>query len=75
MPRRRSTAPELRGRWCSATMRTWSIGSILLVIAIIAFVLDAIGLKTDVSLIAVGLAFFAASFLVGALPGGSGPRL
>jgi hypothetical protein len=56
-------------------MRTWSLGSILLVIAIIAFVLDAIGLKTDVSLIAVGLAFFAASFLVGALPGASGPRL
>jgi hypothetical protein len=56
-------------------MRTWSLGSILLIIAIVAFALAAIGLKVDVNLIALGLAFFAASFLVGALPGGSGPRV
>lgn len=41
------------------------LGAIFLIIAIICFVLDAIGLRVDVSLTAVGLAFFAASFLVG----------
>jgi hypothetical protein len=47
-------------------MRTsWSIRDILLVVAIICFVLAAIGLKVDVSLVDVGLAFFAGSFLVG----------
>lgn len=53
-------------------MRTWSLGSILLVIAIIGFVLEAIGLDVKVSLIAVGLAFFAASFLVDQV---RGPRV
>lgn len=53
-------------------MRTWSLGSILLIIAVIAFVLDAIGLDVKVSLTAVGLAFFAASFLVGEI---RGPRV
>jgi energy-coupling factor transporter transmembrane protein EcfT len=56
-------------------MRTWSISSILLLVAVIAFALAAIGLKVDVSLIAVGLAFFAAAFLVGGMTGGAGPRL
>jgi hypothetical protein len=43
---------------------TWGISEILLLIAIICFVLAAIGLDVNVSLVAVGLAFFAASFLV-----------
>jgi len=43
---------------------TWGISQILLLIAVICFVLAAIGLDVKVSLIAVGLAFFAASFLV-----------
>lgn len=58
--------------WCNAGMRTsWSIGDIFLVIAIICFVLAAIGLKVDVSLVDIGLAFFAGSFLVG----GRGPKV
>ncbi len=48
-------------------MRTWSLDAILLIIAIICFALAAIGLDVRVNLIALGLAFFAASFLV---PGG-----
>ncbi len=44
-----------------------SIGTILLVVAVICFIADAVGLSSKVSLIAVGLAFFAGSFLVGAL--------
>jgi hypothetical protein len=51
----------------SATMRTWSVGAVLLVIAIICFALAAIGLHVSVDLVALGLAFFAAAFLV---PGG-----
>lgn len=43
---------------------TWGISEILLLVAVICFVLAAIGLDVKVSLIAVGLAFFAASFLV-----------
>ena len=43
---------------------TWGISEILLLIAVICFVLAAIGLDVRVSLVAVGLAFFAASFLV-----------
>lgn len=46
-------------------MRTMGVGTILLIIAIICFVLAAIGLDVNVSLVAVGLAFFAAAFLVG----------
>jgi hypothetical protein len=47
-------------------MRTsWGLADILILIAIICFVLDAIGLDVRVSLIAVGLAFGFASFLVG----------
>jgi hypothetical protein len=43
---------------------TWGIAEILLLIAVICFLLAAIGLDVNVSLVAVGLAFFAASFLV-----------
>jgi hypothetical protein len=46
-------------------MRTWSFGSILLVIAVICFVLAAIGLDVNVDLVALGLACFAGSFVVG----------
>lgn len=42
----------------------WGLSQILILIAVICFVLDAIGLDVKVSLIAVGLAFFAASFIV-----------
>jgi hypothetical protein len=68
---RRGLLREAR-MWCNAAMRTsWSIGDILLVIAIICFVLAAIGLKVDVSLVDIGLAFFAGSFLVA----GRGPKV
>ncbi len=53
-------------------MRSWSLGSILIIIAIICFVLAAIGIDVRVDLVAVGLAFFAASFLAGEL---RGPRI
>jgi hypothetical protein len=52
-------------------MRTWSISTILLVIAVIAFALAAIGLDVTVNLVALGLACFAAAFLV---PGAVGSR-
>jgi hypothetical protein len=39
------------------------IGLILLVVAVICFVLAAFGLKVDVSLVDIGLAFFAAAFI------------
>jgi hypothetical protein len=41
------------------------VRDILLIIAIICFVLAAIGLKVDVSLVDIGLACFAGAFLVG----------
>jgi hypothetical protein len=44
---------------------SWGLAEILFLIAIICFVLAAIGLKVDVSLVAVGLAFGFAGFLVG----------
>ncbi|HET7181133.1 MAG TPA: hypothetical protein VFI15_02770 [Candidatus Limnocylindrales bacterium] len=43
---------------------TWGISQILILIAVICFILAAIGLDVNVSLVAVGLAFFAAAFLV-----------
>jgi len=43
---------------------TWGISQILLLIAVICFILAAIGLDVRVSLQSVGLAFFAAAFLV-----------
>ena len=46
-------------------MKISGLREILLIIAIIFFVLAAIGLKVDISLVAIGLAFFAGSFLVG----------
>ena len=47
-------------------MRTsWGLADILILIAVICFALAAIGLNVDVSLIALGLAFGFASFLVG----------
>jgi hypothetical protein len=51
---------------------TWNTATILLVIAIICFALAAIGLKVDINLTALGLAFGFASFLVGSV---RGPRL
>jgi hypothetical protein len=43
-----------------------TVGSILLIVAIICFVLSAIGVAVgDVSLVPLGLAFFAAAFLIG----------
>jgi hypothetical protein len=62
-------AQGLRGACFSGTMRTWSIGSILLIIAVICFALAAIGLDVNVSLVALGLAFLAASFLAGEFRG------
>ena len=54
-----------RQRCVNSRMRmTWGISEILLLIAIICFVLAAIGLDVKVSLVAIGLAFFAASILV-----------
>jgi hypothetical protein len=41
------------------------LAEILLLIAVIVFAVAAIGLKVDVNLVAVGLAFGFASFLVG----------
>lgn len=50
----------------SAIMRmSWGLAQILFLVAIICFVLDAIGLDVKVSLIALGLAFGFAGFLVG----------
>lgn len=43
-----------------------TVGSILLIVAIICFVLAAVGVAVgEISLLPLGLAFFAASFLVG----------
>ena len=44
---------------------TWGLAQILFLIAIVCFVLDAVGLDVRVSLIALGLAFGFAGFLVG----------
>ncbi len=41
-----------------------TLRTILLIVAVIVFILAAIGLHVEVNLIAVGLAFFAGSFLV-----------
>jgi hypothetical protein len=53
-------------------MGTVGVRGILLIIAIICFVLDALGLDLRVDLTPIGLAFFAAAFLVG--EGGWGGR-
>ena len=44
---------------------TWGLGQILFLIAVICFVLAAIKLDVSVNLIALGLAFGFAGFLVG----------
>ena len=44
---------------------SWGLAEILILIAIICFVLAAIGLRLDVNLVALGLAFGFAAFLVG----------
>ena len=45
---------------------TWSLRSILLLVAVVLFVLAAVGVALgDVSLVPLGLAFFAAAFLIG----------
>jgi hypothetical protein len=55
------TTPAQRG----ATV-TWSLRSILLLVAVILFVLAALGVSIGaVSLVPLGLAFFAAAFLLG----------
>jgi len=41
------------------------IRSVLLIVAVVCFAVVAIGLKVSVDLLALGLAFFAAAFLVG----------
>lgn len=44
---------------------SWGLSDILLLIAVICFILAAVGLDVRVSLVAVGLAFGFGSFLVG----------
>jgi len=44
-----------------------STSAILLIVALIVFIVDAFKVPTPVNLTDVGLAFFAGSFLVGAL--------
>jgi hypothetical protein len=44
---------------------SWGIGEILILIAVICFALAAIGIHTAVDLVALGLAFGFAAFLVG----------
>jgi hypothetical protein len=44
---------------------SWGLANILILIAVICFVLAAIGLDVHVSLVALGLAFGFAAFLVG----------
>jgi hypothetical protein len=46
-------------------LRSWGLADILLLIAVICFALAAIGLRVDISLEALGLAFGFAAFLVG----------
>jgi Ca2+/Na+ antiporter len=43
---------------------SWTLKSVLILIAVIVFVVDAIGVKVDINLIALGLALFAAAFIV-----------
>ena len=43
---------------------SWTLKSALILVAVIVFIVAAIGVKVDVNLIAVGLAFFAAAFIV-----------
>lgn len=45
-------------------MRAWGARGILLLLAVICFVVAAFGFAAPVNMTALGLAFFAASFLV-----------
>jgi hypothetical protein len=49
-------------------MPTWNARAVLLLIAVICFALAAIGLDVAVNLVALGLAFGFAAFLVGDRP-------
>jgi hypothetical protein len=42
-----------------------TLRSALILVAVILFVVAAIGIKADINLLAIGLALFAASFIVG----------
>ena len=42
---------------------TVTLRLVLLIVAVIVFVIAALGIRTDFNLIAIGLAFFAGSFL------------
>jgi hypothetical protein len=43
---------------------SWTLKSVLILIAVIVFIVDAVGVKVDINLLAIGLAFFAAAFIV-----------
>jgi hypothetical protein len=58
--------PQLCGACCSDHMRiTWGLAQILFLIAVICFALEVVGLDVKINLIALGLAFGFAGFLVG----------
>lgn len=42
----------------------WTMKSVLILVAVIVFIVAAIGVKVEINLIALGLAFFAAAFIV-----------
>jgi hypothetical protein len=44
---------------------SWGLADLLILVAVICFVLDVIGLDVKISLLSLGLAFGFASFLVG----------
>jgi hypothetical protein len=43
---------------------SWTLKTVLILIAVILFIVAAVGIKVEVNLIALGLAFFAAAFIV-----------
>lgn len=43
---------------------SWTLKSVLILVAVIVFIVAAIGVKVDINLIALGLAFFAVAFIV-----------
>jgi hypothetical protein len=43
---------------------SWTLKSVLILVAVIVFIVAAIGVKVEINLIALGLAFFAAAFIV-----------
>jgi hypothetical protein len=52
------------GELVGGSVMNLTLKSILILIAVIVFIVAAIGVKVDINLIAVGLAFFAAAFIV-----------